>query len=42
MAACVLIGISFFGFGLALIEIPVMPEIIDAIGESKFKGTFDE
>lgn len=38
----VLAGVSFVGFGIAMIAVPVMPEIIDSINSSKFAGNIDE
>ena len=32
----IMIGSCFFGFGMALITLPVMPEILEAIEEKKF------
>lgn len=41
--AFTLLGLSIFGFGFAMISIPVMPEILDAIEDSdEYHDDFNE
>mmetsp|Transcript_17557 Transcript_17557/g.29632 ORF Transcript_17557/g.29632 Transcript_17557/m.29632 type:complete len:193 (+) Transcript_17557:1203-1781(+) len=38
----VVIGLAIFGFATAMVTIPVMPEILDAIEEKQHSNRFDE
>lgn len=41
-SAFVILGIIIFGFGFAMLTIPVMPEILEAIEETYNEGEYDD